>query len=134
MNDFAQFDRSAFPLITVTFTGEKETPENFEQYLKGLYQNYERKQPFSLVFDATNAPVPNLTYQQKQATWMNKHKELIETYCRGVAYVMPNLILRNVLKVIFGLQRNPVPFKVFSSLEEGTEWADKLNSEQAGKQ
>jgi hypothetical protein len=127
MSTYASFDRSTFPLITITFTGEKETPESFEQYLDGLYQNYERQEPFSLVFDATKAPSPSLTYQQKQAAWMNKHKELIETYCRGVAYVIPNLILRNILKVIFGLQRNPAPFKVFSSVEEGKNWANQLN-------
>ncbi len=125
MTNFATFDRSGFPIIIVTFTGEKENPDNFQHYLDGLLQNYDRKEPFVLVFDATHAPTPNPTYQQKQAKWMKAHEDLIKTYCRGVAYVMPNLLLRNVLKLIFGIQKNPVPFKVFGDLESGINWAEE---------
>lgn len=123
MQAYAEFDRKNFPLITVTFTGAKATPENFEAYLEGLYQNYERQEPFALVFDAGQAPAPDLTYQRKQADWMKTHKSLIKTYCRGVAYVVPGSLLRNVLKLIFAIQRNPVPFKVWSTKAEGIVWA-----------
>lgn len=124
MKPYATFDRTQFPLIQVTFTGEKETPENFTAYLEGLHQNYDRQAPFALVFDATDAPTPNPSYQKKQADWMKTHDELIRTYCRGVAYVVPGLVLRNVLKLIFKMQRNPVPFEVFGDLVEGRKWAE----------
>jgi hypothetical protein len=123
MNPYALFDRSGFPLITVTFTGERETPENFQAYLNGLLENYDRQEPFSLVFDASQAATPNPTYQLKQAQWMKAHEALIKAHCRGVAYVVPNPILRQVLKLIFRLQANPVPFQVFSSLDQGKNWA-----------
>jgi len=123
---YAQFDRNHFPLIVVRFTGEKETPENFKAYLEGLHANYDRQENFSLVFDASQAPTPNPSYQAKQAKWMKQHEDLIKTYCRGVAYVMPNGLLRGVLKMIFSLQKNPVPFKVFSNLEEGKKWSQSL--------
>ncbi|MEM6297131.1 MAG: STAS/SEC14 domain-containing protein [Bacteroidota bacterium] len=123
MKTYAHFDRSEFPLIVVTFTGAKETPENFAEYLQGLYQNYDRKEAFSLVFDASDAPTPNPSYQQKQAQWMKDHESMIQEYCRGVAYVMPNFLLRNVLKLIFAIQKNPVPFEVFSKKNEGVSWA-----------
>jgi hypothetical protein len=122
---YATFDRTGFPVIIVAFTGEKETPENFQEYLDGLYQNYDRKEPFSLVFDAKDAPTPSPTYQAKQATWMKAHETLIQTHCRGVAYVMPNAFMRNVLKLIFKIQDNPVPFKVFANREEGIDWASQ---------
>lgn len=123
---YAQFDRTNFPLIIVSFTGEKESPENFDAYLAGLHANYDREEAFALVFDATQAPTPNPIYQQKQAKWMKQHEALITTYCRGVAYVMPNGLLRGVLKMIFSLQKNPVPFKVMANLEEGRKWAKSL--------
>lgn len=123
MNTYATFDRSQFPLIVVTFTGEKETPENFEVYLDGLLANYKRKEAFALVFDASDAPPPNLKYQQKQASWMKAHKALIQQYCKGVAYALPGIFLRNILKLIFKIQKNPVPFKVFASKEVGIAWA-----------
>ena len=126
MTTYADFDRSNFPLIVVRFTGEEETEENFEAYLNGLYANYETKQSFSLVFDATNAADPKVKYQIKQAQWMKKHEDLIKKYCLGVAYVMPNTFLRIILKVIFSVQQNPVSFKVFEQLEQGLTWAKGL--------
>jgi len=123
MEQYARVDREQFPLVVVTFTGAKPTPTNFQQYLDELYANYAPKQPFVLVFDATSAKVPGITYQKKQAEWMREHQDLIQSYCLGIAYVMPSAVIRNVLKLIFKLQNDPVPSKVFSSREEGLAWA-----------
>lgn len=126
MNLYADFDRSEFPVISIHFTGEKETKENFELYLQELGNNYERKEKFALVFELTNAPLPNVKYQLKQAAWMKESEPLIKKYCYGVAYVIPGAIMRNVLKFIFSIQKNPVQFKVFSTFEEGEVWASEL--------
>lgn len=123
MKTYATFDRSQFPLITINFTGESETKENFDAYLDELGNNYKFEKPFSLIFELTNAPIPKVSYQLKQANWMKINEENIKTYCRGVAYIIPSTIMRNVLKFIFSIQKNPVPFKVFSTLEEGKVWA-----------
>lgn len=128
MDSYAHFDRSTFPLIVVKFSGARETDENFAAYLDGLYENYNSQKPFALVFDATEAASPNLKYQQKQAKWMKAHEELIKSYCLGVAYVMPNRLLRIALRLIFGIQKNPVPFKVFGKLEDGKNWAEELTA------
>ena len=128
MTNYANFDRSKFPIVVVKFTGVEQTDDNFAAYLNGLYDNYNSKQPFSLVCDATNAPKPNITYQKRQAQWMKEHESLIKTYCKGIAYVMPNALYRIALMVIFSLQNNPVPFKVFQNVEDGVEWAKKMNT------
>lgn len=126
MNLYATFDRSDFPVISIHFTGEKETKENFELYLQELGNNYERKEKFALVFELSNAPLPNVKYQLQQAAWMKENEPLIKTYCYGVAYVIPGMVMRNVLKFIFSVQQNPVQFKVFSIYEEGEAWAKGL--------
>lgn len=126
MNLYAQFDRSEFPVITINFTGEKETKENFELYLQELANNYDRKEKFALIFELTNAPLPNVKYQLKQASWMKENESLIKQYCYGVAYVIPGAVMRNVLKFIFSVQKNPVQFEVFSTYDEGKEWASEL--------
>ena len=126
MTAYASFDRSTFPIITVAFTGEKATPENFQVYLDGLRENYDREETFSLIFDATKATAPGASYQKQQANWMKENDELIRTYCKGIAYVIPNLIIRNILKLILGLQKDAVPSKVFSSKEEGLTWAKSM--------
>lgn len=124
MKPYATFDRSQFPVITIYFTGESENKENFEEYLNELSHNYTFDKPFSLVFELTNAPLPKVGYQLKQAAWMKSNEDKIKTYCRGIAYVIPSPVMRNVLKFIFSVQKNPVPFEVFSAAGEGQKWAE----------
>lgn len=126
MNPYAIFDRTQFPVININFTGEKENKENFELYLSELSKNYELNEKFALIFELTNAPLPNIKYQLKQATWMKENENLIKKYCYGVAYIIPGAVMRNVLKFIFSVQANPVQFEVFSSLEEGQAWAKEI--------
>ncbi|MEM8526165.1 MAG: STAS/SEC14 domain-containing protein [Bacteroidota bacterium] len=124
MQAYATFDRSQRPIITIHFTGAKETDENFQLYLQELDNNYAPKEQFALIFELSKAPLPNLKYQLQQAEWMQQNQDKIQTYCYGVAYIIPSMIMRNVLKFIFSVQKNPVPFKVFSTLAEGERWAN----------
>lgn len=124
MKPYARFNRATFPIITVTFTGAKATPENFQVYLDGLLENYTKKEPFALIFDANAAAMPTAYYQKWQAKWLKDNEKLIQTYCKGVAYVIPNPILRSILKIMILIQRHPVAFKVFGSMEEGQKWAN----------
>lgn len=124
-NVYAVFERENFPVINITFTGIPANEENFRVYLEELYKNYEACKPLVIVFDASNAPSPSMQYQKQQAQWMKDNEALIKKYCRGIAYVVPNMVLRNVLKLIFGVQQNPVPFKVTATLEEGNKWVNQ---------
>ena len=131
MIPYATVDRSAFPLIVVTFTGAAASPKNFQAYLDELEKNYVRRVPFALVFDASEASIPGLSYQKKQAAWMKAHENLIRTYCRGVAYVLPNPVLRQILSLIFKLQAQPVPFRVWPDRAAGIAWAEAQLEEKA---
>lgn len=123
MNPYAFIDQSDFPLVTVTFTGAKATDENFQTYLEELSGIYAKEEPFIMVFDATQAVLPNIKYQRRQAQWMSEHHQSIETYCLGTAYVIPHDIIRTVLKAIFALQPQSAPYEVFATLEGGMAWA-----------
>lgn len=125
MNEpYAHFHREQFPLVVIAFTGVKETNENFKTYLHGLEENYSRKEKLALVFDARQALSLNPVYQAKQAAWMQKNKSTIKSYCRGIAYVVPQPFLRQVLQFIFKITPNPVSFRVFEDMQEGIEWAE----------
>jgi hypothetical protein len=120
---YATVNREKAPVITIAFTGQKATAATFAAYLKELEENYASKSDIALVFDARKALDLNPIYQLKQAQWMAQHKALIKRYCKGIAYVIPHAFLRNVLGLIFKIQPNPVPFKVFETMEEGEAWA-----------
>jgi len=120
---YAKFDQTKAPLIIIEFTGEKANAQNFADYLKGLEANYARKESIALVFDARKALDLNPLYQMKQAYWLRQNKDVIERYCQGVAYVVPNSFLRTMLGLVFKIQPSPVPFKVFENLDAGLVWA-----------
>lgn len=122
MKPYAIVDDSAFPEVVITLTGEKADDENFTKYLEDVLALYNRKEPLMLIFDATNATTPNVKYQKQQADWLKDQKDLMQTYCKGTAYVIPNPIIRTVLKGIFVFQTQPVPYKVVKTLEEARAW------------
>jgi len=120
---YANFILSNLPLVTIKFTGNNETEENFTDYLNQLSDLYIPKKNIAIIFDATEAKFPSPKFQLKQASWMQTNKEVIETYCKGIAYVIPNTIIRKALQLIFAVYNNKVSFKVFETANEANIWA-----------
>lgn len=126
MQKYATVDTAQFPTVRIAFTGNKANDENFDTYLQETRQLYDRQQQLAIIFDATNAVVPALKYQKQQADWLKDNKSLMENYCKGTAYVIPNAIIRTVLKAIFSFQKQPVPYKVVGTVEDATDWVKDL--------
>lgn len=126
---YAVVDKSNLPLITVTFTGDKPTDESFNSYLDELESCYDDRKTLAMIFDATKAVTPKLKYQKLQAQWLDTHYLLLKNYCKGTAYVIPSAPIRLVLKVILSFQNQPVPYEVFSKMDEAVEWLNNLEGE-----
>ncbi|HKL03062.1 MAG TPA: hypothetical protein VJ911_05280 [Cryomorphaceae bacterium] len=123
---YAVFDRSRFPVVTITFTGESSTEENFNRYLKETESLYEYKKRFSIIFDARSASLPDLKHQKMQANWIKANESRMKTYCAGTAYVIVNKAVRAILKMIFALYPQPQPYKIFSDLASAEVWAREV--------
>ncbi len=121
MKQYARVDFQK-PIVTVTFTGEKSTDENLQQYFADLESSYDDRQSLALIFVASQATIPSLSHQKKQALWISQHWKTIQTYCKGTAYIIPNFAIRAVLKMIFSFQNQPVPYKIFSRIVDAESW------------
>jgi hypothetical protein len=121
---YANFDVSDLPIVLVKFTGNKETDANFNDYLESLTALYTNKKDIALIFDATKAGFPNPKFQLKQASWMKENETVINQYCKGIAYVIQNAIVRKALQLILGVFNNKVPFKVFGNVVEAKVWVE----------
>jgi hypothetical protein len=129
MKKNAEIDSSNHPTIKVTFTGEHATDDNFPFYMLEVKNVYEQKQNVAIIFDATNAVLPAVKYQKMQAEWLKENEQLMKDYCLGTAYIIPNIIIRNVLKAIFTFQKQPVDYLVCKNLEDVKTWVSgKLQS------
>ncbi|MEM6273131.1 MAG: STAS/SEC14 domain-containing protein [Bacteroidota bacterium] len=125
MKPYTNVNREKFPLVTITFTGAAATDENFAAYLDQLKENYRPRERFALVFDARKAKLPSFAYQRKQADWVKVNEALIAEYCVGTAYVIPGSLIRGILKAIFRLQKQPCPYVILGSPEEGNAWCQE---------
>jgi hypothetical protein len=125
MTPYATFHLEDFPIVTVRFTGAKAEEENFQAYLNSLHEAYKREAPFTYIFDATQATLPGFKYQKMQADWLKENEPLMKSYCLGTAYVIPNAMIRTVLKGIFALQQQPVPYLIAGTNEEAQQWCTK---------
>ena len=126
MKPYATIDESAFPLVTIRFTGAKSNDQNFQAYLQETKACYRHQKPLAIIFDATEATLPSLSHQKMQAQWLKDNENLMKSYCLGTAYVIPNGAVRAVLKMILSFQKQPVPYQVVKTRKEAQEWIQKL--------
>lgn len=127
MESYAIIDESSFPVVHIEFTGSKSTDQNFQLYLDQMKKCYRHEKALAIIFDATKAGIPSLSHQKMQANWLKENEQLMKTFCQGTAYIIPNVAIRAVLKLIFSLQKQPVPFKVFEKSEEAKIWVSGLD-------
>ena len=125
MSLYADIDKSKFPLVTVTFTGVSSTDENFEEYLQGLKSLYDSKTDLAIIFDARHANLPSIKHQKQQAKWLSQNEELLRTFCKGTAYVITSIAVRAILKMIFSITAQPVPYRIFSNMDGAESWVRK---------
>jgi hypothetical protein len=124
MEPYAIIDESSFPIVRIGFTGSKSTDQNFQSYLDQTKACYRHQKNLAIIFDASNASIPKLSHQKMQADWLNE--ELMQTFCVGTAYVIPNVAIRGILKMIFSFQKQPVPYKIFETEPEALTWVNEL--------
>ena len=125
MKKYAIIDEAQFPIINVTFTGESADTENFPLYLSEVKQTYDHQKNLAIIFDASKAVLPALSFQQMQAQWLKDNTQLMKDFCAGTAYIIPNIIIRNVLKAIFSFQNQPVPYIICEDVSKEEAWIIK---------
>ena len=83
---------------------------------------YSRKKDLSIIFDARKATLPSLRHQKMQAKWLEENRDDLKTHCRGTAYVITKIAVRSILKMIFSITPQPVPYKIVSNMEDAENW------------
>ena len=126
MQSYAIIDESRFPIVKVDFTGKKSSDGNFQAYLDETKACYRFGKRLAIIFDASNATIPSFAHQKMQANWLKENKELMQRFCAGTAYIIPNAGIRAILKMTFSLQKQPVPYQIFESEQESVAWVNSL--------
>jgi hypothetical protein len=126
MEPYAIIDESSFPIVRIEFTGSKSKDQNFQSYLDQTKSCYRHQKNLAIIFDASNASIPKLSHQKMQADWLKENEGLMQTFCLGTAYIIPNVAIRGILKMIFSFQKQPVPYKIFETESGALTWVKGL--------
>lgn len=122
------FDESRLPLVVVTFRGTATSAE-FEEYLRRLSANLDRKQPTAIVIDSREFLVMPAAQRKRQAEWIDATRTVRTRYTLGTAFVINSPLMRGALTAIFWLTKYDTPYVVVATPEEAEAWALKLLSD-----
>ena len=117
-------DESRLPLLMVTFRGNS-TNEEFEEYLRLLDVNLDRRQATAVVVDSRHATLIPAAQRRRQAEWLETRKSDMRRYLKGTAFVIENPLIRGGLTAIFWLSRLDTPYVVFGTLRAAENWASE---------
>jgi hypothetical protein len=123
-----EVDESRYPLVVVTFVGQVAEYE-FDRYLQTMSRVLQRQARNAIVFDASRAASPNAMRRSKQAAWLKSHRDLIQKYSCGSAFVIASAIVRGGLTAILWVSPIPGAHTVVGTLAEAETWAtDRLRA------
>lgn len=125
MKKYAYLKKNSLKTLNVIFTGNEADEENFQFYLDELKNIYDEKQKIAIIFDAEKAVMPAAKFQKMQADWLLENKTLMTNYCCGTAYIIPNIVIRGVLKTIFAFQNQPVPYLICKTMTKAENWTNE---------
>ena len=126
MRNFTSFDYSKFPIIVLTISDIEPTLEEFGKYLNEMENMYKTYDQFVLVFDATKSKYASGEVRALQSKWIKDNHTKIKERCKGMVYVLPNVMIEMVFKCIVAFSPLPVPYSTVRNMESALLNADKF--------
>lgn len=128
---FARFDLARWPVVLIKLRKQPRDVMDFEGYLTGLNQLYERKEKFSLIIDANDVGWMPPLYIFRQALHMMSKEELTKAYVHRIALLITTPIATQLLKAVFAIRKPSRPTKIFKSFNPAFNWvfANFFNNE-----
>ena len=113
------YDTYAFPNVKVTMIGKIESQQDFDNFIRGWKELYEKNERFTLTFDTTRVGMVSMKYALKMRSFI---RELKRDYPRLLekSYISTNSRwVRFLLKIIFFMEK-PVADVVITNESDGT--------------
>ena len=110
MNRFANFDKSKFPIINVSFNNTINNRKEYNQFERDWMTCYMRNEEFVFLFDTTNVGYVNPTYAYSLSKFIYKLK--YELKCNLLKYSIikvSNWYIKHLLNITFMMQSPVAP-------------------------
>lgn len=111
-------------LFVVRFPA-KPTCDEIEGFGAATHTFYENNQrPFSWVVDATAVAIQGALQRKTLAEVLEKDRAFLKRYCKGMAIIVPNALLRGAGQAILWLAPPGYAYRFFAAERSAFDWAE----------
>jgi len=119
-----RIDTSGWPVVHVTFVGELEDAA-FTRYLEAMDGLLARPGQRALIYDASQTGGIPASLRKRKTDWLAHNRLRIAQCTLGLAFVLPNALVRGALTAILWVVPMPAPHVVVASVEQAREACDR---------
>jgi hypothetical protein len=112
-----RIDQSGFPLITYMYDGPL-SPAELAAYFSEQQALIDQGKRYAVVCDMSRGAVPPPAQRAAQAHWEKQNTEALRAMCLGVAFVVPNPIIRGAVIAFSWMRSPPYEHRFCSTLPE----------------
>lgn len=103
--------------VHVKFNGVPSNTQEIDDYLKKIDEVYQKKEPFMVLYDASNIGLLMPHHVKKQADFMREKDSLTSKYLKRCAIIVFNGVARTLLDGLFVLKPPACPLQVYQDIE-----------------
>lgn len=114
---FQLFDNNVISVALVA-GADGVSESDLNGFLQALESFVSQGAPFALIIDASQVQTANMMFATRIAEFMKAHQATFKQLSRGTAMVVTAPVVRNVINMVFSLQKPESPFRVVNTLIE----------------
>ena len=123
---FAKYNLSKWPLVYIDMVGDIKTYVDYKQFASTWMGLYDKLEPFTMLFDATNFGDVSVFYAIKMAMFIKKIKRKRPQYLQKSIIMLESKWLKHLVGLMFFIETPAAPVYVYYTDEHGKKTLDEL--------
>jgi hypothetical protein len=123
---FAIYNLDKWPFVYVNMIGDIKTNIEYKQFTDTWLQLYNKLEPFTMLFDATNFGDVSVFYAIKMAMFIKKIKRKRPQYLQKSIIMLESKWLKHLVGLMFFIETPAAPVYVYYKDEHGETSLDIL--------
>jgi len=123
---FAKYNLNKWPLVYIDMVGDIKTYVDYKQFTSTWMGLYDKLEPFTMLFDATNFGDVSVFYAIKMAMFIKKIKRKRPQYLQKSIIMLESKWLKHLVGLMFFIETPAAPVYVYYTDEHGKKTLDEL--------
>lgn len=123
---FATYDLSKWPLVYINMNGDIKRYVDYKQFTNTWLELYNKLEPFTMLFDATNFGEVSIFYAIKMAMFIKKIKRKRPQYLQKSIIMLESKWLKHLVGLMFFIESPAAPVFVYYKDEHGDKSLEDL--------